>query len=188
MNHQPEKPKAVEHSVARVLFSHHPPEHICRTLTVAWGRHRYHVCARCSGVVLGAIVFGVLWGAGVRIEAGPFCVPLVLVFVLPGVVDFNRQLVGLKESTNGRRVITGAMFGFGLAWSVVGCAEGQWMGLAITVLVIGGYFAWLVLSRRRLVRLLRHLRMYGEYYERCRAEDVRRAASKRIRRICNKGV
>jgi hypothetical protein len=100
--------------------------------------------------------------------------------VLPAVVDFNRQLVSRYESSNLRRLLTGGMYGYGLAWSVWSCAQGQWVPLPATAAVLAGGFAWLVLSRRRLVRLLQHLELYEQYFDRCRTEDVRRAAQERV--------
>ena len=100
--------------------------------------------------------------------------------VLPAFVDFNRQLVSRYESSNLRRLLTGGMYGYGLAWSVWKCVEGQWVPLLVTVAVLTGGFAWLVLSRRRLVRLLQHLELYEQYFERCRTDDTRRAAQERV--------
>jgi len=172
------------HSIAGLLLSHHPPEHIGRTLCIGWGRNRYRICARCTGMLLGICLFFAAWGFGAAVQLPAFALlPLSAGIVLPAVVDFNRQLVARRESTNPRRLITGAMFGFALAWSVGRCAEGQWLPAALVVSIVGGGFIWLVLSPRRLVRLLRHLELYGEYYQRCRTEDVRRAARKRAVRV-----
>ena len=167
MDCQERQSDGAKHSVARLLLSHHPPEHIGRTICMGPGRYRYRICARCTGMMLGIGVFCAAWAG----------------FVLPAVVDFNRQLVARRESTNRRRLITGAMFAFALAWSGRQCAEGQWWPLVLVLSIVGGGFLWLVLSPRRLVRLLQHLRLYSEYYQRCRAEDVRRAARKRAVKV-----
>ena len=180
MASQQRQSEGVKHSVAGLLISHHPPEHIGRTLCIRWGKNRFRICARCTGMLLGIGVFCAAWGSGARVQlAALVLLPLSAGFVLPAVVDFNRQLVARRESTNRRRLITGAMFGFALVWSVRRCAEGQWWPAALVLSIVGGGFVWLVLSPRRLVRLLQHLRLYGEYYQRCQAEDVRRAARKR---------
>lgn len=184
MDCQQRQSEGAKHSVGRLLLSHHPPEHIGRTLCIGWGKNRFRICARCTGMLLGIGVFCAAWGFGARVQLAALALlPLAAGLVLPAVVDFNRQLVARRESTNRRRLITGAMFGFALAWSVRGCVEGQLWPLALVLSIVGGGFVWLVLSRRRLVRLLQHLRLYGEYYQRCRAEDVRRAARKRAVRV-----
>ena len=181
MSCQQQQSGGIEHSVGRLLLSHHPPEHIRRTISLRCGQRRYQVCARCLGVLLGLLFFSGFWVFGIRVEITvlAFC-PLVIMLVLPAVVDFNRQLVSRYESSNLRRLITGGMYGYGLAWSVWSCVEGQWVPLLVTVAVLAGGFAWLVLSRRRLVRLLQHLELYEQYFDRCRTEDTRRAAQERV--------
>ena len=184
MHCQTQQSEAVKHSLGRLLLSHHPPEHIGRTLCIAWGQNHYRICARCTGMLLGIAVFCAAWGLDAAMQLPALALlPLSAGLVLPAVVDFNRQLAARRESTNRRRLITGAMFGFALAWSLRRCAEGQWWPLMLVVSIVGGGFVWLVLSPRRLVRLLQHLQLYGEYYRRCRTEDVRRAARKRVVKV-----
>ena len=181
---QQRQSEGAKHSIAGLLLSHHPPEHIARTLCIGWGQNHYRICARCTGMLLGIGVFCAAWGLGAAVQlAALVLLPLSAGLVLPAVVDFNRQMVARRESTNRRRLITGAMFGFALAWSVGRCAEGQWLPAVLVASIVGGAFVWLVLSPRRLGRLLQHLQLYGEYYQRCRAEDVRRAARKRVVKV-----
>ena len=105
--------------------------------------------------------------------------PFAAILALPAIIDFNRQLLGKYESTNSRRLITGCMYGYGLAWSIWEFAQGRWSPLLLITAALSGGFMWVALSRRRFVRLLRHLELYQEYFERCRADDVRRAAQRR---------
>ena len=184
MNSQQRQSEDAGHSIAGLLLSHHPPEHIRRTLCIGWGGNRHRICARCTGMLLGIVAFCLVWGFGAAVQLPAFALlPLSAGLVLPAVVDFNRQLVARHESTNPRRLITGTMFGFALAWSVERCAEGQWLPAVLLVFIVGAGLVWLAVSPRRLVRLLQHLELYGEYYQRCRTEDVRRAARKRAVRV-----
>lgn len=181
MNCQRRQPGGIKHSVGRLLLSHHPPQHIHRTVSLRCGQRRYQVCARCLGVLLGLLFFSGLWVFGIGVEITVLALwPLIIMLVLPAVVDFNRQLVSRYESSNPRRLITGGMYGYGLTWSAWSCAQGQWVPLLVTASVLAGGFAWLVLSRRRLVRLLQHLELYEQYFDRCRTEDTRRAAKERL--------
>lgn len=69
----------------------------------------FPICARCTGVALGqlaALASGLL---GLRV---PAVVCLILLAVMAA--DWLFQRLGLKESTNPRRLITGLMAGFGL--------------------------------------------------------------------------
>jgi uncharacterized membrane protein len=184
MSCQQQQSRCIEHSVGRLLLSHHPLEHIHRTIPLRCGQRRYQVCARCLGVLLGLLFFTGLWVFGIRVEITALALcPLVIMLVLPAVVDFNRQLVSQYESSNLRRLLTGGMYGYGLAWSVWSHAQGQWVPLLATAAVLAGGFAWLVLSRRRLVRLLQHLELYEQYFDRCRTEDTRRAAQERLIKV-----
>jgi len=165
MSCQQQQSGGIKHSAGRLLLSHHPPEHTRRTITLRCGQRRYQVCARCLGALLGLLFFSGLWVFGIRVEITVLALgPLIIMLVLPAVVDFNRQLVRRYESSNLRRLLTGGMYGYGLAWSVWSCAQGQWVPLLATAAVLGGGFAWLVLSRRRLVRLLQHLELYEQYF------------------------
>lgn len=184
MASQQRQSEGAGHSIAGLLLSHHPPEHISRTLCIGWGRSHYRICARCTGMLLGICLFFAAWGFGATAQLPALALlPLSAGLVLPAVVDFNRQLVARRESTNHRRLITGAMFGFALAWSVERCAEGQWLPAVLLVVIVGAGLVWLAASPRRLVRLLQHLQLYGDYYQRCRTEDVRRAARKGAVRV-----
>ena len=169
------------HSVGRLLLSHHPPEHIHRTVVLAWGRHRARVCSRCFGLVVGLLTVLLLVPAG-NLPAWDrwFGAWLVLLCPIPAIVDFHGQLMGSWESTNLRRLLTGIILGAGVALSIWKVSAGNWLCATVIPCVIGLYFAWVVLNGRRFARMLRHLRMYAGYYERCRTEDARRAVRKML--------
>ncbi len=164
------------HSVARLLISHHPPEHLHRTLRVP-GTQTVHVCSRCLGMALGAVFamvaacFGWIHGG----DSGQLG-QLVPMMILPAVADFHGQLMHRWESTNYRRLVSGGLFGFALGYSLIAIERGNWLPAIVLVAVLLGYFAWLASGRRRVVRLVQHLRRYVAYYERCRVEDARRAS------------
>lgn len=69
----------------------------------------FPICARCTGVALGqlaALVSGII---GLRVPAA-LCMLLLAVMA----ADWVLQHLGIRESTNPRRLITGLMAGFGL--------------------------------------------------------------------------
>ena len=166
---------AQRHSVARLLLSHHPPEHAHRTVTLGWGRCRVQVCARCLGMLIGLLLVGVLVGVGPALPAGQPLWWCILPLSLPAMVDFHGQLMRRWESRNLRRLASGAAFGAALALSLGEAAAGRWVAALVVPAVLAGYFAWLPLGRRRLARARQHLRRYVAYYDRCRAEDARHA-------------
>jgi len=170
------------HSVARLLLSHHPPVHGHRTVKVACGPWEWWVCARCLGLTLGVLSSSILSGCGLadRIPAW-IMVTWLLAAPGPALVDFHGQLVGSWESTNARRIVTGVLFGTGVGLCVGQAVGGGWAPAAILPSVLAVYLGWVLRGRRRAVRLLRHLRLYEAYFERCRAEDARRAVGKATR-------
>jgi uncharacterized membrane protein len=164
--------------VALLLLSHHPPEHRHRTVLLGWAGHRVHVCARClgiaSGVLLGVVISACRWTD--PLSAGALLVMLLAASLLP-VIDFHRQMMGLSESSNPRRLVTGCALGLAIAFSAARLLAAQPIFVLPVPLVLVGYFAWIAASGRRRVRLFGHLRPYVEYYSRCRAEDARRRAA-----------
>ncbi|HHN82026.1 MAG TPA: DUF2085 domain-containing protein [Methanomicrobia archaeon] len=70
------------------------------------------VCARCFGIYAGFLLGTVLYPLYARLEKrGPPDIRHVLVAVLPLAIDGGTQLLGLRESTNVIRLLTGGLFG-----------------------------------------------------------------------------
>ncbi|RLI51955.1 hypothetical protein DRO61_01050 [Candidatus Bathyarchaeota archaeon] len=84
----------------------------------AFGK-KLRLCARCSGVVLGFIFFKSL-STPLFMSFSSIVIPiktgfiLAIIFALPAVVDWMTQVVGLRESTNRLRIITGFLEGIGV--------------------------------------------------------------------------
>ena len=73
-----------------------------------WG-YTFPVCARCTGVVAGQILAVLLFLFGVRC---PWYAAIGLLAVMGA--DWGIQRIGIRESTNTRRFLTGICGGFGL--------------------------------------------------------------------------
>lgn len=171
------------HSVSRLLLSHHPPQHNNRTVILHWGCHRFRVCSRCLGFSLGFLT-AFLLGPAVELPMWDrwFAVWLVLASPIPAIVDFHGQLMGSWESTNLRRILTGMILGTGASLSILQVLNGNCLFAPVIPCIVGLYFAWVASNRRRLTRMLRHLRLYLRYYERCCAEDARKAVRNMIKK------
>lgn len=65
------------------------------------------VCARCSGVVVGQVMNLILSAKKIRLKNR-----YLLILLLPLGVDWSIQEIGIKESNNKRRFITGILGGF----------------------------------------------------------------------------
>ncbi len=70
--------------------------------------YQFPVCARCTGVILGYVL-----AVPAYLLLG-FLLPLSIAGSLLLLVDWLLQAVKLKESTNGRRLVTGLLGGYGL--------------------------------------------------------------------------
>lgn len=74
-----------------------------------WNGRPFPVCARCTGELMGmATAICTVW-----VGYPPLWV--LLVMLLPMVVDGTIQLLTSYESTNGRRLVTGILFGYAFA-------------------------------------------------------------------------
>ncbi len=73
------------------------------------GDYVFPVCARCTGVAVGQAAALIALLAGLRLSW-----PLCLVLLLPMGADWGIQELGIHPSSNGRRLVTGILGGFGL--------------------------------------------------------------------------
>ena len=72
------------------------------------GKYQFPICARCTGVLLGNI-FAVIFAFIIILYWKWLILGCFIMFV-----DWFIQYFGIKESTNARRLITGAMGGYSL--------------------------------------------------------------------------
>lgn len=83
---------------------HQMPE---RSFKIGW--YTFPVCSRCTGIFFGQL------SAVICLIAGVICPPYIALGLLAVMgADWLIQRIGLKESTNIRRLITGLCGGFGL--------------------------------------------------------------------------
>lgn len=69
---------------------------------------QFQVCARCTGIFTGATTAPLLF------FAHPLGMSILLVAIVLNLVDGGTQLLGLRESNNGFRMLFGVLFGLGL--------------------------------------------------------------------------
>lgn len=85
--------------------------------------YTFPICARCTGVIIGEALAILFWVLGVKIT---FWLSIILAIIM--LFDWGIQYIGVLESNNTRRFITGILGGYGC-----------WSGL----LTIGSYFFFL---------------------------------------------
>ena len=120
------------------LIAHHLPARWGRTIAIH-GRHRtYHVCARCSGQLLGLVAwiatFAVLTSIGssileVRVQW------VFALFPLPAALDWVTQATGDRESRNSLRVVSGVFLGAAFADLLASLVLTRWTFLFAGLLV-----------------------------------------------------
>jgi uncharacterized membrane protein len=74
----------------------------------------FPVCARCTGLYLGAILF-FTYSLFFLIGYSQTLILLAFISIIPMIIDGLTQFLGFRESYNGLRFITGFVAGFGLA-------------------------------------------------------------------------
>lgn len=69
--------------------------------------YQFPVCARCTGVIISSIIATIIFFI--------YKINIVTAFILSGIMftDWFIQYIGIKKSTNVRRVITGLLGGYG---------------------------------------------------------------------------
>lgn len=77
------------------------------------------ICSRCVGIYAGALMSLALFTASARRWNREFASPAAFALMVPLALDGITQAVGLRESTNGLRLVTGLLAGLaGMAWVV----------------------------------------------------------------------
>lgn len=136
-----------------ILIAHHLPSRWHRTIAFR-GRHRtYHVCARCTGQLIGLFawlaVFATLAFRGFSVFDDRVQW-LFAVFPLPAAVDWVTQAAGHRESRNSLRLLSGMLLGAAFTDLVASLVLAQWTillaGLVVLVLYIVAVIASLWFS------------------------------------------
>jgi uncharacterized membrane protein len=92
-----------------LILSHHSFARLSHTFRISVGTRNAYVCARCTGIAIG-IVVGLAY---IDVLADWFFQYPVLIFVftMPAAIDWLFQVFKWRESTNSRRLMTGALIG-----------------------------------------------------------------------------
>ncbi len=134
------------------LIAHHFPARCSRTFAVPWGTRRYHICARCTGEVIGVLAYIVFVIVALPRYTEFFTPQVQFLFAfapLPGAIDWVTQAVGWRESTNTLRVLTGLLAGATMADGIALIVLQQWALVVAACLVLTGYILGILLAIRR---------------------------------------
>lgn len=93
-----------------------------------------YVCARCSGALSGAVLSSIIFATGL-LTAWPYSY-VVTVLALPLLLDWITQTLGLRQSTNQLRFVTGALAGVALALFGIQATEKEKIHLMMVIFAI----------------------------------------------------
>lgn len=96
-------------SLSFVILSHHSYRKISHTIQVKVGERRFYFCARCTGIVIG-MPAGLLYLNYLSTVFLQYPI-LIFVFTLPAIIDWLLQVFEYRDSSNPRRILTGALVG-----------------------------------------------------------------------------
>ena len=121
------------------MLSHHPYSRLSHTIRFGLGTKEVYLCARCTGIGIGMAV-GLLYVN--YLAYGFLQYPgLIVAFVLPATLDWLFQVFRFKNSTNPRRLVTGALVGQAYLVGLVALARGWFVLLLYYALVFAAYGA-----------------------------------------------
>jgi uncharacterized membrane protein len=99
-----------------LLLSHHEPPfmHRCWRFSIR-GRSLY-ICARCSALLIGILLALIIQFNIFYIVLTPLTFLGAFVLSLPAVFDWSTQTLGLRESRNPFRALTGLLLGYAVGF------------------------------------------------------------------------
>jgi uncharacterized membrane protein len=131
-----------------ILVSHHLPPRYDRTIPVRTRRRTIHICARCTGQLLGGVGFLLLYLGSSTASLPLFVASTQLWFAfapLPAAIDWVTQSSGTRESTNAFRLASGALLALALTDALALLFTERWTFLLAAVLVAGLYLGVILL-------------------------------------------
>ena len=155
-----------------LLLAHHPPCQINRTFRIQVGDRVLNICSRCLGQWIGFALV-IIWSLNaVPVERGLGQSLLVFgLLPLPVAVDWSTQTLGLRESTNPLRALTGFLYGLGLGQYIVSLLSRDWLTVtaATSIFLCYALVFWLVVSRPGIAS--KYLKPYEEFIREQVAHD-----------------
>ena len=105
-----------EPSLLFLLLAHHETKNLRRTIHVRLLGKDYYFCSRCTGKYSGALAVFVLLLTGLQVPAWLHLL-IMTFFPLPSTIDWLTQTMGMRESKNWLRILTGHLLG--IAWGLL---------------------------------------------------------------------
>jgi len=129
-----------EPSLLFLLLAHHETKKLHRTIHIGFLGKDYYLCSRCTGKYFGVLAVFVSFLLGLHIPVWLHLLIMAL-FPLPSTIDWMTQSIGMRESKNWIRILTGHMLG--IAWGLLflSLIRGMLYLFLYGVLILAAYFA-----------------------------------------------
>jgi len=102
-----------------LLLSHHTAEKHHRCIHLKLGSHELHLCARCTGSTIGlAIGLPLVLLLLTSVQFENYAPALTAFLAIPAFIDWSTQRLGIRESQNAIRLVTGMLLGFSSALAI----------------------------------------------------------------------
>lgn len=138
-----------------LLLTHHPVDASDHTFYFQFGRTKIYLCSRCSGIVLGVIMANFFVYLLQKISDTQFspeiALLIVIIFPIPGLLDWGTQKLQYRKSTTGSRLFTGFIIGVA-AYFISLTGEYYFLTLIITTVYFSILFLLMFIGQRRMIK------------------------------------
>lgn len=155
---------AIVPSVFFLITAHHPPCQLNRTWRInIWG-HKIYICTRCMGQYIGILLsLIVVLSKWLLIEQGLQMAIVFGVFPFPATIDWFTQTMGLRESNNVIRCLTGFLYGISLGTCISCFIMLNFNAILISSLLYSLYIACVIYLLRKLQLIENYLNPYEDF-------------------------
>ena len=142
---------STERNLYYLLLTHHPVSANDHTFYFQFGRTKVYLCSRCSGMVIG-IILSLFFTRIVQLSS-ELAFLIVIIFPIPGLIDWGTQKLLFRKSTTESRLFTGFIIGVAAHFiSLTG--EYYFLTLIIVPFYFSILFILVFLGQKKLIREL----------------------------------
>jgi uncharacterized membrane protein len=140
-----------------MLLTHHPISASDHTFFFQFGRTKIYFCSRCSGMVIG-IILSVFFTHLFQLIVNPqfsseLAFIVIIIFPIPGLIDWGTQKLLLRTSTTESRLFTGFIIGIALHFISL-TREYYLLTLILITVYFSIFFLFFYFGQKRLLKKL----------------------------------
>ena len=140
-----------------MLLTHHPISASDHTFYFQFGKTKIYFCSRCSGMIIG-IIISVFFTHLFQIIVNPqfnseLAFLIIVIFPIPGLIDWGTQKLLLRTSTTESRLFTGFIIGIALHF-ISFTREYYFLTLLLITVYFSIFFLFFYFGQKRLLKEL----------------------------------